>query len=391
MLKRLWNADFRSYNLPDLSLLWVVVAIAFTWFEMHSALLVDFSKLFSEWLGQDEGRENLGYVFTLIFALFACYVVVLVLVHEKVSYRKLGKKSLNAITFPHFLVTVIDLVLTLLVILILEKLFILVFGLDVNLSSLMGVDGPDHPFQGLIDFYNTHIPTYIELPYLIAIPVIFICADFPIYVAHYLTHKSRFLWLVVHRSHHSPAYLTPFGNGPVFAFGLLIAIPYFLATLALSKLIYTEPLVLEVMVIQLVYAVTEKFNHTSAFYDFSSRHRWLFSFFGNGPYHYTHHSAREGEEIVNIANICFNFWDRVFGTFKKPEATKPPVGLTHQPEIVLNPFRLYLGGIATILYELKHNSPRHWFKILFGSVYYTPPKSKDFLIISYPGPKLYPL
>lgn len=391
MLKRLWNADFRDYNIPNLSLLWVVAAFALAWIELNSAAVVDFSGLFSQWLGLNESNEEWAFLFPLIVVLFACYIIVLVLTHERISYKKLGKQSLNAITLPHFLVNVIDLALTLLAIYLLEKLLVLTFGLNVSLSSLMGIDGPDHPFQGLIDFYNAHIPTYIELPYLIAIPVIFICADFPIYVAHYLTHKSRFLWLVVHRSHHSPNYLTPFGSGPVFAFGLLIAVPYFLATLAFSKLVYTEPLVVEVMVVQLLYAFTEKFNHASAFYNFSSRNRWFFSFFGNGPYHYTHHSAREGEEIVNVANMCFNFWDRVFGTFKKPEVTKPPVGLTHQPEVYLNPFRLYLAGVATIIYELRNNAPRHWFKILFGSVYYTPPETKDYLIISYPGPKLYPL
>lgn len=391
MFRNLWNADFSNYNIPNLSLLWALVAIYIGYIELNTPLVLNFSVLFELYVAENPKFEQWPLLLPLITAAFIVYIIAFVLVHERASYRKIGKQNLNSITLPHFLVNVIDLAVLVASVVLLEKLLSSVFGVTVNLASITEVQGENHPFQAIINFYNQQIPTYIELPYLLAIPVVLICADFPIYVTHYLTHHSRFLWYVVHRSHHSPEYLTPFGSGPVFAFGLLIAIPYFLATLAFSKLVYPEPLLVELLVIQLIYLITEKFNHSSAFYGFASKHRWLFKFFGNGPYHYQHHSAREGEEIVNVANFCFNFWDRLFGTFKEPELTKPPVGLTHQPKIILNPFRLYLSGLATILYELKHNKPKHWFKIIFGSVYYTPPETKEFLIVDYPGPNLYPL
>jgi hypothetical protein len=158
-------------------------------------------------------------------------------------------------------------------------------------------------------------------------------------------------------------------------------------------MIYTEPLIVELIVIQIAFFVTEKFNHSSAFYEFAFKNKFvygIFSFLGNGPYHMTHHSAKEGEEIVNLANTGFNFWDRLFGTFQKPDKVCPPLGLTHQPKIKLNPFRLYFGGLLTILFELKHNKAKYWFKILFGSVYFTPPVTRDFLIEGYPdGRKLF--
>ena len=389
IFSKLWNADFRKYNIPNLSLLWVIVAAGVAYLELHSALLIDFEMLFSKFIASDPTHSQFSFLLPAVIVVYAIYLAVIVLLHEKASYKKIGKKPLNSTTFPHFLVNIIDFIFVVIGIFILEKIFVFIFGVSWNLGSLSGVEGENHPFQAIIDFYNAHIPTYIELPYLLAIPVVLICADLPIYVAHYLTHKSRFLWFVVHRSHHSPEFMTPFGTGPVFAFALFIAIPYFFAALAESKLFYPEPLLVELMVIQLIYAFSEKFNHTSAFYDFSSKHRWFFKFFGNGPYHYMHHSAREGEEMVNIANMVFNFWDRVFGTFKEPDIEKPPIGLSHQPEIILNPFRLYLSGLATIIYELKHNAPKHWFSIVFGSVYYTPPITKEFLILSYPRPKLY--
>jgi hypothetical protein len=205
-----------------------------------------------------------------------------------------------------------------------------------------------------------------------------------------MVHWSRFLWFVVHRSHHSPEYLHPFGSGPVFAFGFLIAVPFFLVKLAVSKMFYTEPLIVELLIIQVVFFVTEKFNHSSAFYEYAFKNKFvysIFSFLGNGPYHMTHHSAKEGEEIVNLANLGFNFWDRLFGTFQQPDKVCPPLGLTHQPKIKLNPFRLYLSGILTILFELKHNEVKYWFKIIFGSVYFTPPVTRDFLIEGYPDGK----
>ena len=106
---------------------------------------------------------------------------------------------------------------------------------------------------------------------------------------------------------------------------------------------------------------------------------FLASFNGNGNYHYMHHSALPGHEVINVAGSCFYFWDRVFGTYVEPTKEIPPVGLTGSPELHMNPIRLALSGMTQIAYELKNNKDwRTRLKILVGDSDYFPPVSKDF-------------
>lgn len=390
MFKKLWNIDFTTFRIPNFTLVWIFVAGVVTWQGLNQDLIVNYFELFNRFF---ELHPNLAVyhfvMYALAFLLFL-FVVGMVLLSERSGAKAMGRQKLYSIVVPHFLVNLLDIGLVALLVTSVQYIIEYSTGFRFSILSLPTINGPDHPLQVLIDFYNAHITTYIKLPYVVAILVTVIFADLPIYVTHYLVHWSRFLWLVVHRSHHSPEYLHPFGAGPVFAFGFLIAVPFFLVKLAFSKMIYTEPLLAELLIIQVVLFVTEKFNHSSAFYKFAYKNKiiyGIFSFLGNGPYHMTHHSAKEGDEIVNLANVGFNFWDRLFGTFQKPDKECPPLGLTHQPKIKLNPFRLYFSGILTIVYELRYNPPKYWFKILFGSVYFSPPVTRDFLIESYPNGK----
>jgi hypothetical protein len=83
---------------------------------------------------------------------------------------------------------------------------------------------------------------------------------------------------------------------------------------------------------------------------------------------------------VNLGGGPFLIWDRLFGTYRKPYAEPPPLGLTNQPEIIWNPFRISFSGFAQMWYEWKHN--KDWvvrFKIIFGSIWYKPPITKDYL------------
>ncbi len=392
MLKRLWDLDFTQLHLPNFTLVWVFIAAFVTYQGLNVALLVDYFELFGRFFDLHTDYSAYRSVMYIIAFLLFAYVLVFVLVNEQRAKAQIGRDRLYSIAIPHFLVNVIDLALVAAFLWLVQQGLELATGRELRLLALTDVSGPSHPLQGLIDLYDTYFPTYVQLPYLLAIAVTLLLADLPIFILHYAAHWSRFLWLVTHRSHHSPEFLHPFGAGPVFAFGFLMLVPLFLVRLAISKLVYPEPLLLELVVIQVVFFITEKFNHSSVFYGVAFRNRWvygLFSLFGNGPYHMTHHSAREGEEIVNLANVGFNFWDRLFGTFQKPDRECPPLGLTNQPRIRLNPFRLYLSGLLTILYELRHNAMRHWWSILFGSVYYTPPVTRDFLIESYPEARLH--
>jgi sterol desaturase/sphingolipid hydroxylase (fatty acid hydroxylase superfamily) len=158
-----------------------------------------------------------------------------------------------------------------------------------------------------------------------------------------------------------------------------------------TKLFSYEPLIFDTIFLSFISILIEKFNHSTVFYDFAYSFkpvRWLSAYFGGGVYHYVHHSAAPGDEVVNVGGGPFLFWDRVFGTYRIPPAEKPPVGLTNNPEIRLNPFAIVISGWQQIGYELRMN--KDWltrFKIIFGDIYYKPPVTKDFLILGYKGEK----
>ncbi|MEW7290695.1 sterol desaturase family protein [Aquimarina sp. 2304DJ70-9] len=322
-----------------------------------------------------------GLVFFLII-----YISLFAYLSYQKSINKKGKIHFLSILIPHFLVNILDMFFTV----------IILYSIGFSVYLITGQLVTDGNYfveieSQVVYFYNEKIPTIVNMPYLLAIFFTIIFTDLPGYFLHWLTHKSRFLWYVVHRSHHTAEIMHPMGTGPVYGFGFLLGIPRFFITLAVSKFIYEEPLVIEMLVFYFFYILVEKFNHASPFYDFAYRNklvRYVSAFYGSGVYHYTHHSAREGEESVNIAGSFFNFWDRVFGTFVKPRKEKPAIGLTNQPDIILNPITLYFSGLLTIGYELRNNSIKHWFNIIFGTVSYAPPQTKDYLITAYNKPPI---
>ena len=390
MIKKLWNLDFTKIKLPKFTLLWIPIAGLLTYVELTQDFFINYFESFKLYIDLHPSYTSFQFVMYFLAILMGLFVFAMTILSEKKGTEVLGHDKVYSIVIPHFLVNIIDTAIVAVIIALVQFAIEYATGEKFKILSLLAINGEFHPFQSIIDFYNLHFPTYLKLPYVFAILATMILVDLPTYITHYMVHWSRFLWLVVHRSHHSPEYLQPFGAGPVFSFIFLMLVPTFFLKLAVSKLFYTEPLLVELLVLEVIFFVTEKFNHSSAFYEFAYKNKFIhgiFSFFGNGPYHMTHHSAKEGDEIANLGAHCFNFWDRLFGTFQKPDKICPPLGLTHQPKIKLNPFRLYFGGICTILYELKHNELKYWFKILFGSVYYTPPVTKDFLIESYPNGK----
>jgi sterol desaturase/sphingolipid hydroxylase (fatty acid hydroxylase superfamily) len=241
-----------------------------------------------------------------------------------------------------------------------------------------------------LNSFNDSVPTLVELPYWLAFPLVWICTSFFGYWGHRLPHESRFLWLLSHRPHHTSTtltYATVMEADPKFVLGFAISMIFAFASGTVAKLVYHEPLYYEFLFIAWLHATTEAFNHNSSYYEdmmrWWKRYKWLhgiFYFIGSGPYHYMHHSCRPGDEVINIGGGPFMLWDHVFGTYKKPTDKKPAVGLTNQPEIYLSPAAHVFSGLFQIIYELWNNlSPRLWLQILFGGVYYMPPKSKSFL------------
>ncbi len=97
-----------------------------------------------------------------------------------------------------------------------------------------------------------------------------------------------------------------------------------------------------------------------------------------------HHSSKPGDEMINLSSGPLQVWDRLFGTYRAPYAETPEVGLTNNPVIKMNPFRIILSGVAQLTYELRMN--KGWltrWRVIFGDIYYQPPITKDFLILGY--------
>jgi sterol desaturase/sphingolipid hydroxylase (fatty acid hydroxylase superfamily) len=269
-----------------------------------------------------------------------------------------------------------------------------ILGLMSGLSKLagVGVQWEGNPIIYSVDsigkLVNTHVPSVLNIQYYwLAFTLTIFLKGLPGYFIHWLSHKSRLLWLVTHRSHHMWEYLYPTANAPAFSFDFLLHLPSALLGIVISKMIYTEPLVMEMILWSTVAYSFEVFNHSIAHYEFCYKNplvRNASRLFGDlGVYHLVHHSAYLQDQNVNFGGTPFNFWDRIFGTYRKPYTTAPSVGLTDKPPVSHNPFRIIYNGIAQLFYEWRMN--KDWstrFKIIFGDVYYKPPHTKDYLILS---------
>lgn len=296
--------------------------------------------------------------------------------------KKFGKKKHAAIYVSHFLINVLLAVVAFVFLSCFVQIVYAITGEELLYKNVV-VD-----ISAAYAAFTANIPTLVELPRPLVFVVVVLAIDLPIYVFHRLIHESRFLWYICHRSHHTPEILNPIGAGPVFGFNFLfLRFPMFLFALVLSKLMYVEPVLFELTIYLYLRVLLEKLNHCSSFYQICRENRFIYflsSIVGCGTFHYTHHSAVKGQEAINLANELFCFWDRVFGTYVTPPLKKPPIGLTDQPDIKLNPFVLLFSGWQTIIYELAHNPARDWHKILFGHVSYEPANTKDYLIIGPP-------
>ncbi|MBV8657988.1 MAG: sterol desaturase family protein [Burkholderiales bacterium] len=312
------------------------------------------------------------------------YISAFAFISFRVSLRQHGRDAFMPVFLAHFLSNLVAMAASF--------LLFAVLGLIAYLLGFHYRDGAallDHGYQTALDFLSAHIPTITVLPYPLALVAAAILGGLPGYFSHWLAHHSRFVWYAAHRCHHSAEIMHPVGVGPfMFLPEVFGNLPAIVLTAASTKLFSHEPLLFDVVVLGSIGVLQEKFNHSTAFYDFAFRNpvvRTVSAYFGGGVYHYMHHTATPGDEIVNLGGGPFLFWDRVFGTYRTPPAIKPRVGLTRNPKIRLNPFAIVFSGWQQIAYELRAN--RDWttrFWIVFGTVYFAPPISKDYLIEGYP-------
>jgi sterol desaturase/sphingolipid hydroxylase (fatty acid hydroxylase superfamily) len=398
-LKRVWNFEFDANFVKKLGwkpvfLLMLTIAVAYPIIEVgfnsgNAAFGFDLLYYFDQIqnghfisLRHDSFEENFPHIW--LFLALGCIVFrTVIIVHSYcLSKREIGEVAFNQVFMRGLSAFVVG---------TLGGVILLAVLGGIAWASGLTTDLSANPIAYLADgmklFFTEKIPTVIELKsYPLAIVLSIIFGALPSYFIHWLTHVSRFFWLTTHRAHHVMEYLFPVANPAAFNFDFLLSIPGLLVSIMASKLIYHEPLVMEMAIWGLIAYYVEVFNHSIAHYRFSFNNpiirNWCRIFGGGGTYHLCHHSAFPQDHNVNLGGGPFLIWDRLFGTYRKPYADPPPLGLTNQPDIIWNPFRISFSGLAQLWFEWKMN--RDWsvrLKIIFGSIWYKPPVTKDFLVI----------
>lgn len=252
-----------------------------------------------------------------------------------------------------------------------------------NYSSLI-------EFGVIVDHYKTvidQVPTVFNIGYWPTLVLTYLVYSFFAYWLHRLGHESRLLWLLSHRPHHFSTTLhagTTVEADPPFVLGLISRLMVAFIASLFVKLFYDDSyLFIELVMYQMVIGTLLFFNHSDVHYDCLRNNKWLYPlvrFAGIGPFHYLHHSSAPEHSKVNISGEFWCFWDRIFGTYAEPPKKIPKVGLTHQPEIYMNPISFAFSGLLQIIYELRHNrSLLVRLKIIFGGVAYIPPQTKNYL------------
>lgn len=249
-------------------------------------------------------------------------------------------------------------------------------------------------FLGYLKHWALSVPTLVDMPAWLAFFVLQMTGGFFHYWFHRLSHQSRVLWLLFHRTHHmTPELIQPSTQSVfnAFPFFFFAAVPYVVIFTVIGKLITAESLLIYLITYKLISAFANLFSHQTALYEWAHK-KWyiraLSTLTSEGVYHYLHHSAepehnRKTGNLINVGGGLFFFWDRVFRTYRPVTPNKPRVGLQGiQPdEMSTNPIRLAIAGIAQLTYEFKNNrSLQNWLRIIFSTTDYTPEHSRDYAL-----------
>ncbi len=329
-------------------------------------------------------REFLPYVWIAV-AIFAVITRSIITIHSYyLSVKEIGEEKFNKY-FSTFILTFL-IGSTTMVILSVIGWFLSFENFNADWMNSLINNGVTK-FNGLI---KSILPFSLNSDnYILSLIASILIAYFPGYIVHNLCHRTRLLWLLAHRPHHCPDFLFPLAapNNNLAILEYLMAIPGAIFFIAISGMIYHEPLTIELAIWFTLCFSLESINHSIVHYDMALKNPIIKNFTtffgGNGVYHLVHHSAKKQDQNVNLGGGPFLIWDRIFGTYRKPYEVVMPIGLTNQPKINMSPLNIVFNGFSQIWYELKMN--RNWkirFKIIFGDVNYKPPITKDFLILS---------
>jgi sterol desaturase/sphingolipid hydroxylase (fatty acid hydroxylase superfamily) len=388
VLKKIWDFEITPEQAATFTWLPVVIVILSAGYICMELLflpsLPEFLTLseFKNYLKQNSAEENntvlIFFIALLIITFFTRQFVSVYgyFIKSKITNRALAYRSFMVYTTSGIIGVASGLAL-----LLAGGLIYLALGYSFKDGAVLITSAETYLAAGI----SNYIPTlFVIHSKIIALLLTLTIYSFTSYFIHWLTHVSRFLWHVAHGPHHLPDFLHPIGNPLAFTFDIFLLLPKVLSMAVISKLFYSEPLILEMGIYSLLMYNFEIFNHATVHYTFIRKYavlRFFTQFFGgHGAYHYVHHSSAKEHQMANIGGGMFLMWDRIFGTFVEPPVQPPAIGWTNNPAIYMNPLRVIFGGPARIIYELRMN--KDWktrFLILFGPINYEPAISINYI------------
>ena len=230
------------------------------------------------------------------------------------------------------------------------------------------------------------IPTLIQFNGAIAFMIAMLIGDFCFYWAHRFVHHIRIFWNLGHIYHHRNENLTQLTHGvePRFLLlnaegvGTLFILPFIAKVFAADF----SDAGLFIIPFSLINIWIDP-SHSVFLYHLENKYKALKIlrlFFVTTGVHYTHHSKDPKHNKRTGCNFGarLTIWDRLFGTYVEPSNYLPETGLySRKTDYCINPIRFLFLPYIRFIDELKSNSIKYWPKILFGSVFWSPPnKSK---------------
>ena len=240
-------------------------------------------------------------------------------------------------------------------------------------------------FERFMVHYTTllqNVPKIADINGPVAVIIACLIGDFCFYWSHRLTHNMRLLWNLGHINHPRHENLTQFhfaAEPDVLALKASKGVA--LLMLPLLSAFFTSDLASAgwFLVAMLIIDIWIDPSHSPVLYKLEQKYktlRWMRLIFVTVAVHYTHHSSEPRHNKKTGCNFGarFTLWDRLFGTYVEPDEAIPQTGLFGKHvDYCYNPIRFLLLPYVRFYRELRHNQVRHWPKILFGSVFYSPP------------------
>lgn len=191
-------------------------------------------------------------------------------------------------------------------------------------------------------------------PSVLTFLLLFVLADFFMYINHFAMHKLRWFW-VVHVTHHSSDHMN---LSTALRQNFLNALNgnWLLMWVPLALIGFDKDWILIAIETNLFY---QFFMHTEAV----GRLGWLEKVFNTPSHHRVHHGSNPAQIDRNFGGV-FIIWDRLFGTFRdEEEAGEIKYGVTRMPEKPLNPFYIQVYELKAMLKDVvKHRDLRILYK-----------------------------